>query len=379
MKKLVFDPLLFLSALGAWGIAVMPFAFMNYTIPHPKWLIALGHILPLLQTNMALLYYFFFVIMIGFWLLHVVLMIVLFVKFFKRNRTPEAQEYKEDPIRNPGITTPMLALAMTMNLVIWVIVFFVPIMSSNLQNLMLPSLIVWLILWWITMYVAIDITKKSFFKNFDFEKITFSWLLVPFTIAMVTVVWSWIAALAKNSTIANIAAFFTFISFGFWLLLFMVKLATLFQKHFADKSWSPAKQALPSFLIVIPNITLFAISLFRLWHYFANQTGTHADLFLFFVTIGAFTFETGYLLFGINLLKKYFQEQFFKKEFYVSMRGLVCPIVAYAVLWSFAYQQFFNSPIIYWLVIGMMILSIVIYLIVSKKNIRCNSAKLSCE
>ncbi len=379
MKKLIFNPLLFLSALGAWWIAVMPFAFMNYAVPHPKWLIALEHILPLLQTNMAWLYYFFFAVMIGFGLLHIVLMVVLFVKFFKRNKTPEAQEYKDDPIRNPSITTPILAFAMTMNLVIWVIRFFIPAMSSNLQDFMLPALIAWLILRWITMYVAIDITKKSFFKSFDFEKITFGWLLVPFTIAMVTVVWAWIAALAKNPTIAHTSAFFTFISLWFWLFLFVTKLITLFQKHFTDKNWEPAKQALPSFLIVIPNITLFAISLFRLWHYFANQTGTHADLFLFFVIIGAFTFETWYLLFGISLLKKYFQEHFFQKEFYVSMRWLVCPIVAYAVLWAFAYQQFFNNPIIYWLVLVMMIISIVIYLIVAKKNIGCKSGKLKCE
>jgi hypothetical protein len=33
MKK-TFDPLVFLSALGAGGIAIMPFAFMNYTVPH---------------------------------------------------------------------------------------------------------------------------------------------------------------------------------------------------------------------------------------------------------------------------------------------------------------------------------------------------------
>jgi hypothetical protein len=203
-------------------------------------------------------------------------------------------------------------------------------------------------------------------------------LLVPFTIAMVTVVWAWIAALAKDPAIANISAFFTFISLWFWLFLFVTKLITLFQKHFAYKNWSPAKEALPSFLIVIPNITLFAISLFRLWHYFANQTGTHADLFLFFVIIGAFTFETWYLLFGFSLLKQYFQEQFFQKEFYVSMRWLICPIVAYAVLWAFAYQQFFNSPMIYWLTILMMLVAVTIYLIVARKHMRCKNWTLKC-
>jgi hypothetical protein len=44
----------------------MPFAFMNYAVPHPKGLIVLEHIIPLLHTNMAWLYYFFFAIMIIF-------------------------------------------------------------------------------------------------------------------------------------------------------------------------------------------------------------------------------------------------------------------------------------------------------------------------
>lgn len=378
MKK-DFNPLIFLSALGAWWISIMPFAFMNYVVPHPKWLISLEHIMPLLNTSMAWLYYLLFWIMILFWILHIILMIKFSISFFSRFKTKEAKEYIGDPLRNAWITTPILSLAMTMNIFIWVIRFFVPAMSQNLQDFMLPALIFWLLLWVITMRVSIKITKNSFFKSFDFEKITFGRLLVPFTISMVTVVWAWIAALAKDPTIANTAAFFTFISLWFWLLLFITKLITLFQKHFADKNWSPTKQALPSFLIVIPNITLFAIILFRLGHYYANQTGTNADLFLFFVIIWAFTFETWYLLFWFSLLKKYFQEQFFQKEFYVTMRWLVCPLVAYSVLWAFAYQQFFNSPIIYWLVLGFIVLSVITYIIIWKKNIWCTKGNLICE
>jgi hypothetical protein len=86
------------------------------------------------------------------------------------------------------MTTPILAFAMTMNVFIGAIRFFVPAISNNLQNFMLPALIIWLLLWIVTMYVSLDITKKSFITSFDFEKITFGRLLVPFTIGMVTVV-----------------------------------------------------------------------------------------------------------------------------------------------------------------------------------------------
>ena len=45
-------------------------------------------------------------------------MVVLVIKYLKWNKLPEALEYKEDPLRNPGITTPILAFAMTMNVFI---------------------------------------------------------------------------------------------------------------------------------------------------------------------------------------------------------------------------------------------------------------------
>jgi len=85
---------------------------------------------------------------------------------------------------------------------------------------------------------------------------------------MVTVVGAGIAALAKDSIVANTAAFLTIISLTWGLFLFVTKLITLFQKHFADKNGLPSKYAMPGFLTVIPNITLYSISLFRLAHYF---------------------------------------------------------------------------------------------------------------
>lgn len=378
MKK-DFNPLIFLAPLGAGWLAVMPFAFMNYTVAHPKWLIALEHILPLLQTSMWWLYYFFMAIMVVFGVLHFALMIKFFVSFVAWNKTPEAKEYSEDPLRNVGITVPILGLAMTMNVFIGVIRFFVPVISENLQSFMLPALIAWWVLWIITMFMTIRITRNAFIKNFDFEKITFSWLLLPMTIGMVSVVGAGIAALAKDSTIASTAVFFTFMSAVFWLFLFVTKLITLFQKHFADKNGLPMKQALPSFLIVIPNITIYAITLFRLWHYFGNQTGHHVDFFLWFVIIGGFVFETRYLIFGISLLKDYLKGEFIQKDFHLSMRGLVCPIVGYVVLGGFAYQQFFNNPIIYWVSVAMAFLAVVTYAIIAKKHLGCKFGKVICD
>lgn len=52
-------------------------------------------------------------------------------------------------------------------------------------------------------------------------------------------------------------------------------------------------------------------------------------------------------MFGLSVLKDFLINDFFKQEYYATLRGFVCPLVAYAVLGSFAYQQFFANPIIY--------------------------------
>ncbi|AKH32823.1 hypothetical protein XF24_00490 [candidate division SR1 bacterium Aalborg_AAW-1] len=381
MKKLSFSPLVFLMALGAGGIAVIPFALMNYSVDHPKGLIALKHILPLLDSSMGWFYYILMAIMIVFGVTHIVLMIQFFIQYIRWIKTPQAQEYKNDPLRNAGLTAPILATAMTFNLFIGVIRFFIPVLSENLQSLMLPALIAWGILWIITMKYTLVLVKKAFSTSFDMEKITFSRLLIPFTIGMVTVVGTGIAALAKDTMIAHTAAFFSLTSLMYGIFLFITKIITLFQKHFSDKNGLPNKHAMPGVLSVIPAMTLFGISTFRLLHYYGNQTGQHVESLTFFVIMGAFAFQTRYMLFGFTILKDYLTAEFWKKEFYLTMWGLICPLVAYAVMGSFAYNIFFKNPILYAIVILSTVLAIVMFIIISKKMTGCinNKSSIVCE
>lgn len=375
-----FNPLIFLASLGAWWIAVIPFAFMQYSVNFGEGLVKISHIMKLFGwTNIMWVYYILFAIMIVFGVLHVALTIIFLKQFFNRYRTKEYLEYKNDPLKNYGLITPLLSLLMTMNIVIWPVRFFIPNFADNLQTFMLPALIFWLILFVFTMYVAMHILKRAFEQSFDIEKINFWRLLTPFTIWMLSVVWAGIAAMSKNAQIANTAAFFTLVSASMWVLLFLVKLITLFKKHFEDKNWLPSKYFMPSFLIVIPNITLYAITFFRLWHYLEKTMWFHLDYYFYFVIVGGFAFATWYMIFGLMLMKKFFQNHFFKKEYYVQLRGLICPFVAYAVLWSFAYKVMWNNTIIYYVVIWSTLLSIILYFIIFRRYISCGKKGVLCE
>ncbi|MBU1445971.1 hypothetical protein KKD70_01770 [Patescibacteria group bacterium] len=374
-----FSPLLFLASLGAGGISVIPFSFLNYTFPHPKGLIQIAQIghgtLPLMQE---ILFRFMELTMIVFVIIHILLTIKYIIQLIKWFGSKEHKKLRDNPLHNSSIVTPFISIIMTMNVFIGPVRFFIPQLGDNLQSFMFPALIIWSILWILLMNTEIALLKTSFEKDFDINKIHFGWLLNPFALAMLTVTGTGIAALSNNPGIAHISAFMSMISGSMGFFLLTVKLVALFKSHFAS-SGMPEKQFYPSFLIVIPNITLYAISAFRIGHYLEKFHSMEMGAYFLIVTTLAFAFETWYLLFGVSLLKDYFK-QHFRKEFYISQWGLVCPIVAYAVLGTFVYATFVQNVILYWTIIATTIIAIVIFFTLLYKQCKCKkgTSKIHC-
>jgi len=236
---------------------------------------------------------------------------------------------------------------------------------------MLPALIAWGIIWIALMKFDMKLLKISFEEDFDVGKISFGWLLHPFALSMLTVTGTGIAALAKSASVAHTAAFMSMVSGTMAAFLLTVKLISIFKSHYAAKGL-PERQFLPSFLIVIPNITLLAISAFRIGHYLENNFAMHMGPYFLLVMTIAFAFETWYLLFGLTLLKDYFTKYFFKKEFYVSQWGLVCPIVAYAVLGSFVYKVFVPNALLYLTILGTTLVAVLLFIILFIRQARCS-------
>lgn len=381
MENKNFTPLVFLASLGAGGIAVMPFVLMQYTLEHGKGLITRTQLWSNSFTGLIAGYYYSLEgIMIMFTLLHFILSIWFGIQFFKWLKTNKLKELINDPLKNTAILAPIISILMTMNLFIGPIRYFIPSLSNNFQSLFMPAMIFWSILFILTMYTEIRLLSISFRKGFDIDKITFGWLLHPFLLGMLSTVGTGIAAMSKDGTIANSAAFMSLIAMSMGLFLLIVKLIVLFKSHF-EKKGLPEKQFLPSFLIVIPNITLFAISFFRLGHFLETHHEFHLGAY-FYIVIGlSFAFEIWYLLFGLVLLKDYFKNNHFK-EFYITQWGFICPLVAFVVLGSFAYSVVLPSPILYSIFVITIIVTIVLYVELLIKHIRCSKNKtagLSCE
>ena len=381
MKLKDFSPLVFLASLGAGGIAVMPFVLMQYILEHGSGLITRSQLWAKGFTGITAGYYYSLeVIMILFTILHFILTIWFTIKLVKWMKTNKFSELINNPLKNTAILTPLISILMTMNLFIGPIRYFIPALSGNFQSLFMPAMIFWSLIFMYVLFIEIKLLGISFKNGFDITKINFGWLLHPFLLGMLTTVGTGIAAMSQNASIANTAAFMTLISGSMGIFLLLVKMIVLFKSHF-EATELPENQFLPSFLIVIPNITLFAISAFRLGHFLEHHHGFHLGAYFYLVIGLSFAFEIWYMLFGLSLLKDYFKKHHFNK-FYVTQWGFICPLVAFVVLGAFAYHIVLASPVLYGIFVLTMIITVIFYIELLIKHIKCSRNKnigLSCE
>jgi len=383
MKEKKFTPLIFLASLGAGGISVIPFALLQYMHYTGTGLIKRSDMnYESMSVLVASFFYSLEVVMIIFVVIHLVLSFIFFKKLIGFVKDKGYKDFMDNPLKNSAILVPFISIVMTMNAFIGPVRYFLPAMSSNLQSLMLPALLFWIFLWVWLMKVEIKLLKTSFEKGFDMNKITFGWLLHPFALGMMTVTGTGLAAMAKSPDIAHIAAFLSFVSGAMGMFLLVVKTISVFQKYFKSQDGLGEKQFLPSFLIVIPNITLYALSAFRIGHYLEHHHNMHLDSYFLIVTTLSFAFQTWYMIFGLALMKDYFKKYHFKKEYYVTQWSLICPFVAYAVLGSFVYNVFVQSQILYGVIVLSMVIAIAFFFDLLRRYMKCNKkskAGISCE
>jgi len=363
-----FNPQIFLAALGAGGIAVTPFAIMQYVFPHGAGLVTLDQVLNQnLNMFQTLFLWFSLVIMPIFTLIHFAIIFIQAPKLFKFIQK-DFKDQINNPLQSPPLVIPLLALTMSMNVFIGVIRFFVPAIQTNFQNLMWPALIFWLILFGLQITLQIKILQNTYTKDFAAEKISFNWLVQALSMGMLSVVGSGIAALAKDTTIADIAAFLSLVSASFAIFLtFIGLLISIYNQIFAKSL--PDNKALPAFLNLIPVTTVLAITFFRLGHYLEARFHYHLDYFFFFVILTTFAFQTWYLLFSIGLIKPFWKQDFISKNFYLTQWSLICPFIAYAVLGSFASFEFGKNQFIFGLSTISLLIGISIYLILAYKHL----------
>jgi tellurite resistance protein TehA-like permease len=362
-----FSPLLFLMSLGAGGISVAGFALTNYALPHGQGLITKAQVDAMnLNAPLGMLFGTLEWIMIIFAVLHIVLSVLVFLAFIQWRKTKAYRELAENPLANSALVAPFISGVMTFNVVIASVRYFVPAVHDNLQAMMLPALIAWGLIWFWLLVVEMRLLKTMFVRGFDMSKVHFGWLLHPFALGMTTVTGTGIAALSHDPTIAHTAAFMSLVTGTMAVFLLNIKLSSIFQRHFSGEGM-PENQFLPSFLIVIPNITLLAISAYRLAHYVSHQFGVDTEIFSMLVLLVSFAFEVWYFMFGITMINEGLKTNA-RSGFHVSLWGLICPFVAFAVLGAFVYSTFAPIAPFLWFNGALIVVTSALFVVLLKKQ-----------
>ena len=202
MKSEKFTPLFFLSSLGAGGIAVIPFAIMQYTIEHGPGLITRAELWAKGYAGFSAVQYILLeAVMIVFTLIHLILTVWYTVELVKWVKKGNLKILINNPLKNSTIVAPLISFLMTINLFIGPLRYFIPAISSNLQSLFLPALYVFSFMFIIVLITEIYLLGVSFKKGFDIDKINFGWLLHPFVLGMLSTVGTGIAAVGKDASI----------------------------------------------------------------------------------------------------------------------------------------------------------------------------------
>jgi hypothetical protein len=319
-----FHPLLFQASLAAGGVALMPFNYLQFAIPHGKGLIKLSDIAWNGLTGVeAALYFPLVAIMMISTIVHLILTIV-FLKglvSWVRNKE-EFNTFISDPYKNVGIFPIIASLAMSTNVFWGPIGFFVPQISSNLQALMLPSLIFFGILWVFLLKLEFSVIKIWLTDSVKISKFNFIWLLDVFAFGLVNLTGTGIAAMSGNKIIAGIAAFVSLFTLSIGLFLLIIKLVYLIY-HQIKKDGLPDKPVLPAFFLVIPITCLYGLSFYRIAMYLQNYFSIDVKGVTFFIINFSYVITIAWGLFTLYLLSDYFKNYFMKSDFAPPQWGMV--------------------------------------------------------
>jgi hypothetical protein len=369
--KQKFNPLLFQASLSAGGVALMPFNYLQFTVPHGKGLIRWSDIV---WQNMSLSELVLNIPMVLIMLLFVIVHFGLTLYFLAGllpwlgNRA-EFSSYINNPKINTNLFAVIASLSMSANVFWGPAGFFVPHISTNLQMYLSISLIFFAMLWLALFTAEVKIIKAWITKPLDLSQFSFTWLMDAFAFALVNLTGTGIAASSQNPTVASLAAFGSIFSLVVGSFILLVKLGILVYLQL-KAAHLPDKAVIPSFFIVIPITCLLGLSYYRI----ASYAQTHFNLSLgglsFFLVNFAYVFTITWGIAALIVLSSYFRHDFKNAPFSAPQWGLVCALVGSQVLGVYVYGFYFKQLILSSVNYASTLAAVLIYFFVMSKFIR---------
>lgn len=321
---MAFTPLKFQASLAAGGVSLMAFNYLQFAIPHGKGLIRLSEI-PWTKFTLGetTLYFPLVGIMFAFTMANLVLTLIFSKQFFQwYSNKKEYEKFIHTPPTHVGIFAPIASLSMTANVIWGPLAFFIPILSENLQHLMLPALIFFGFLWLALLRLEFKILKIWLTQPLDLSKLNFVWLLDVFAFALVNLTGTGVASIANNPFIASLAAFGSLFTLSIGLFLFFAKLTYLVFLQLKSNNL-PDKAILPAYFLVIPITCLLGLSFYRISMYLHTFYSLDIKVLSYFILNFSYAITIGWGIFTVYLLSHYFKRDFIKSDFSATQWGIV--------------------------------------------------------
>jgi hypothetical protein len=324
--RITFHPLLFQASLAAGGVALMAFNYLHFAIPHGKGPITLSDISwSSLSEGQIGLYAPLVAVMLVFTLLNFGLTVYFLYRLARWLREPGAYSaFRKNGHgnQNAGIFAIVASLAMTVN-VFWApFGFFVPQMSSQMQAMMVPSLIVFGILLLALVFLEVTFGRTWFAQGVDRTKFNFIWLLDAFAFGLVALTGSGIVAMAANDVIVEIAAVATLFTLAAGLVVLAYKVAYLTYNH-VKAGQLPAHPIMPAFFLIVPISCLFGLSAYRIGGYLQPEAASGASGSPSLLITASYALAVVWGLGAIYVIRDYFRNYFVKSPFAPPQWGFV--------------------------------------------------------
>jgi len=321
-----FHPLLFQSSLAAGGVALMAFNYLQFSIPHGKGLITFSNISwSTLTPGQIALYAPLVAVLFAFTVLNLGLTAYFLYRLVLWLREPGAYRgFRDNPQQNQnaGIFAIVASLSMTINVVWAPLGFFVPQVSSNVQALMLSSLVAFLILFSVLMFLQVTFGRTWFSPGVERRNFNFVWLLDAFAFGLLSLTGSGIVTMAGSETIRTIAAIATLFTLVVGSLLLIYKMAFLIYSHLRAAKL-PAASILPAFFLIVPIACLYGLSAYRVAEYLQPHLASAPHGSESLLITAAYVLAVAWALGAIYLVRDYLRSHFVKSQFAPSQWGFV--------------------------------------------------------
>lgn len=334
-----YNPIYFLSALGAGGLSVSFFMYLMFLVPHEG-------------SPMATFNFVFPVLLEGTWLSFVSAFVIVFIIFFAIfhfkmlfwnvkqfqlfKQTKDFETLKSSNAEVTLMTLP-LTFSMSINVLFVLGALFIPNLWSVIEYMFPFALIGFTATGYFAIKYFLEYFSRLIIKgDFDFTKNNnLSQMISIFAFSMVAVGFAAPGAMSHNIAVNAIGIFGAIFFASIAILLIIIKLILGFKNMF---EYGISLEASPSLWIAIPILTLLGITMVRvsfgLDHHF-DQVLAKSSLFT--LTSFILSLQVIFGLLGYKIMKEinYFEDFLNGDKKSAVSFALICPGVAFMVFGMF--------------------------------------------